>query len=643
MISQFKTETGKLVAIAFIVSAILVGTMQGQTSSFTYQGKLTDNSLAANGTYQMQFGLYDASSTQLGSTITVPSVQVANGIFTVTLDFGPGAFPGPPRFLQVGVFSTSMNAFVQLTPRQAMTSSPYAVRSLNSSTADVATDSTQLGGVAASQYVQTGDTRLSDARNPLPGSPNYIQSNPPIQQAGTFNINGTGTANIFNAASQYNIAAKRMLSASGTNNIFGGSGSGNANTSGAADAFFGFNAGNANTSGSFNSFFGSNAGAANTTAINNAFFGQGAGFKNTIGHDNTLIGNGAGVNNLDANSNTFVGSLAGQGNVGGDNNTFVGVNAGVANVGSNNNTFIGANSANSNLTGSGNTYVGTNTDGSVLATNATAIGQNAFAGQSNSLILGGIKGVNGALSDTAVGIGTSTPEVALHVKQTDTSSTSNATYPLLVESDTFAVGMQFRNNYLSQGHTWTVTTDGNGNQIGNFSIKDTFFPTTSLTLTSAGSGNSSLFIDGTIALSLATGGHTSVCVNGPTSGILSTCSSSLRYKKDIEGFTPGLRLLNQLHPISFRWRSDNEADLGFGAEDVAKAEPLLVTHNAKGEVEGVKYDRITAVLVNAVKEQQSQIDTQNRLINELQTRLARVERSNRRPRRRTRRSSNVSK
>ncbi len=46
------------------------------------------------------------------------------------------------------------------------------------------------------------------------------------------------------------------------------------------------------------------------------------------------------------------------------------------------------------------------------------------------------------------------------------------------------------------------------------------------------------------------------------------------------------------------------------AEDVAKVEPLLVTRNDKGEVEGVKYDRITAVLVNAVKEQQQQIQQQ---------------------------------
>ena len=49
------------------------------------------------------------------------------------------------------------------------------------------------------------------------------------------------------------------------------------------------------------------------------------------------------------------------------------------------------------------------------------------------------------------------------------------------------------------------------------------------------------------------------------------------------------------------------SDLGLGAEDVEKVEPLLVTYNTQGQVEGVKYDRIAVVLLNAVKEQQTLI------------------------------------
>ena len=48
-------------------------------------------------------------------------------------------------------------------------------------------------------------------------------------------------------------------------------------------------------------------------------------------------------------------------------------------------------------------------------------------------------------------------------------------------------------------------------------------------------------------------------------------------------------------------------DVGLVAEEVEKVEPSLTTRNDKGEVEGVKYDRIGVILVNAVKEQQEEI------------------------------------
>ena len=84
----------------------------GQTTAFTYQGKLSDGGLPANGTYQMQFGLFDAQSggNQIGSNATISDVQVTNGIFTVNLDFGAASFSGAARFLQVGVFSAQTNA-----------------------------------------------------------------------------------------------------------------------------------------------------------------------------------------------------------------------------------------------------------------------------------------------------------------------------------------------------------------------------------------------------------------------------------------------------------------------------------------------------------------------------------------------------
>ena len=98
---------------------------------------------------------------------------------------------------------------------------------------------------------------------------------------------------------------------------------------------------------------------------------------------------------------------------------------------------------------------------------------------------------------------------------------------------------------------------------------------------------------------------------------ISFCSSSLRYKTNIAPFNLGLSLINQLRPISFDWKAGGMRDVGFGAEDVARINPLFVSYNSKGEVEGVKYDRLSVLFVNAFREQQAQIEAQQKLIEDL--------------------------
>src|SRR5438874_930649 len=76
-----------------------------QTTSFNFQGKLNDGGSPANGTYEMQFRLFDAlaGGTQIGTTITDPTVVVNNGSFGATLDFGGAAFTGADRYVEIGV------------------------------------------------------------------------------------------------------------------------------------------------------------------------------------------------------------------------------------------------------------------------------------------------------------------------------------------------------------------------------------------------------------------------------------------------------------------------------------------------------------------------------------------------------------
>ena len=132
-----------------------------------------------------------------------------------------------------------------------------------------------------------------------------------------------------------------------------------------------------------------------------------------------------------------------------------------------------------------------------------------------------------------------------------------------------------------------------------------------------------LYVVGNIVSALAAGGSTQVCQNNLAQ--YSTCGSSLRYKQNISPFDAGLNLVKRLSPITFNWKQGGMKDLGLGAEDVEKVDPLLVTYNAKGEVEGVKYDRVAVVLINAVKEQQKEIETLRDANRTLNARLRVVE------------------
>ena len=117
---------------------------QVQATAFTYQGRLSDaaSSGGANGTYQMQFQLFDAATNgnQIGDTRTNTAVNVSNGVFTVSLDFGSNPFvSGADRFLQISVkraSDPSGTAYTTLAPRQQLTSSPYAIRTISAGEAD---------------------------------------------------------------------------------------------------------------------------------------------------------------------------------------------------------------------------------------------------------------------------------------------------------------------------------------------------------------------------------------------------------------------------------------------------------------------------------------------------------------------------
>jgi len=546
---------------------------QGPGTAFTFQGKLGDSGSPVNGMFDMQFKLFDAASTQVGTTITLnnPPVQVTNGVFTVQLDFGASALPGDDRFLEIGIRRNTTDAYTLLSPRSKITSSPYAIRSLNATSADGL--STSCNACIQSSQIRSVDTSKLTGDLP-PGSNNYIENIPAgaFPQIASFTILGDGTifgnasAYVFDASLEFRIQGERVLSTGiGVNNLFAGFGAG-ATTTGGSNSFFGGQAGRLNTAGSGNSFFGAVAGNLNSTGNNNSFFGAAAGNNNDTGGDNSFVGASAGLRNIIGNRNTFVGSSA---------------------------DFSAANHS----TGSNNTLVGASSQVISGVSNSTAIGANAQVTQSNSLVLGSIAGKNGATADTNVGIGTSAPSFKLHVVD---PSNSGLRVQTNISGGTVA----------SFGGNGAFEIDAPGIHGGRFVVTEAG---------NVGIGTASpadkLYVKGTLGVeTLGGAGTQSLCRN--TNHQISTCSSSIRYKTNLNRFISGLNLISNLRPVSFNWKQDGMPDFGLVAEDVAKVEPLLVTHNDKGEVEGVKYDRVGVVLINAVKEQQAEIETQQKQIAE---------------------------
>ena len=113
-------------------------------------------------------------------------------------------------------------------------------------------------------------------------------------------------------------------------------------------------------------------------------------------------------------------------------------------------------------------------------------------------------------------------------------------------------------------------------------------------------------------------------------------SSSARFKKNISTLEYGLDAVLKIKPVKYQYNFDKSGlyTIGFIAEEVSEVIPEVVSHqNEEHKVvsreEGIPvsmdYSKMSAVLVNAVKEQYSKVQELNKNNEELKKRLARIE------------------
>ncbi len=328
------------------------------------------------------------------------------------------------------------------------------------------------------------------------------------------------------------------------------------------------------SSGYENICMGTETGVAMTTGNHNLSIGLKAGREITGGYANVFLGKWAGQKNTAGYNNIAIGESAygtGSNNKSGYNNIVIGKSAGNSASTAHNNILMGSESSDQLTTGHNNISLGNRTGKSITTgENNIYIGEEAGygAGTSNT-------------SNNNVGIG---KEAGAYI-----SSGSTNTLVGFKAGRNVSTGS---NNLLlgkiagqSESPSGTVTTGSNIICLGNDYITDFYCNDTSIS------------------------------------------SSDKRDKTDVTDFTHGLKWIEQLKPVTYRWdkrtwyddktpdgsKKNARQHIGFLAQDVLaieqadgfaskKDDMLVVNLNEDGTAYGLKYERLVPVLVNAVKE-----------------------------------------
>jgi hypothetical protein len=84
--------------------------------------------------------------------------------------------------------------------------------------------------------------------------------------------------------------------------------------------------------------------------------------------------------------------------------------------------------------------------------------------------------------------------------------------------------------------------------------------------------------------------------------------SSRRFKTDIQTLPDALDKVEKLRGVSYTLKANGKHEIGLIAEEVGAVVPSLVEYEANGkDAKGVDYGRLTALLIEATKQQQAEI------------------------------------
>ena len=214
-----------------------------------------------------------------------------------------------------------------------------------------------------------------------------------------------------------------------------------------------------------------------------------------------------------------------------------------------------------------------------------------------------------------VGIGTTSPADTLEVS----GAPGSIRWSLKSEPANY-----YARSFISPGAggTGNINDTYLGFQVHSWPIASNVAPATSLVLTGAGN----------VGIGTTATGTYKLYVNGQAYALNGWAGSDLRWKKNITPLENSLQKVCQLQGVNYEWRTKEFPDKGFTdapqvgliAQDVEKVIPQLVNTDKDG-FKALDYSRLTAILVEAVKEQQEEIKGLKAENNALKNKMEAVE------------------
>jgi hypothetical protein len=397
------------------------------------------------------------------------------------------------------------------------------------------------------------------------------------------NLTATGTVTgttvtgaVVNATTSFDLGGSPFAFGSTTSqNAFLGF-AGNSSTSGGIqdNTAIGYQALVSNT-GSFNTASGSFALQANTTGSFNTASGVDALFANTTGLENTASGSGALQSNTSGNANTASGVDALVFNTTGNFNTASGFNALFANTTGLSNTASGSDALDSNTTGGNNTAsgesaLGANTTGS----NNTANGYQALEANTTGNL------------NTAVGY------------RAGLDPNPPFSFPTTGSNSTF----------IGAGATTTVDGLNNAAAIGAYASVSA---SNALVLGApAGAGSGVITANTNVGIDVGNPSNIFTVLKGGGHAIADGWDtySSRRWKTNIQPLQNALGMVERMRGVSYDLKDSGKHEIGVIAEEVGEVVPEVVSYEENGkDARGVDYSRLTALLIEATKEQQREL------------------------------------